>query len=154
MNLKKFRAKLGYTQDDIATIIGCSRQTYNDLEKGKKDISDNYLNKLRKLYRCTTAELYGMDIFKHKLESKEEIEYMIRILQTELIGENDKLFADNLKYYRELKGLSIEELSELSGVTSVNIRLLENYRTDNARADTIMKLANALEITYEELVGV
>ena len=35
MNLKKLRAELNYKQEDVANIIGCSRQTYVALEKGR-----------------------------------------------------------------------------------------------------------------------
>ena len=69
MNLKKLRAELNYKQEDVANIIGCSRQTYVALEKGRTGLSDRFIVILRKLFRCTPAELYGMDIFKHKPES-------------------------------------------------------------------------------------
>ena len=154
MNLKKLRGQLGYKQEEVADIIGCSRQTYVALEKGYQDISDRFRTKLKKLFRCSTAELYGMDIFKHPLESKEEIEYVIKMLQEELLEKEEDNFSINVKKYREAKGLSIDELAELSGITSVAIRIIEKGKTNDIRPLTIIKLANALDVTYEDLVGV
>lgn len=154
MNLKKLRGQLGYKQEEVADIIGCSRQTYVYLEKGYQDISDRFRTKLKKLFRCSTAELYGMDIFKHPLESKEEIEYVIKMLQEELLEKEEDNFSINVKKYREAKGLSIDELAELSDVTSAAIRIIEKGKTNDLRPLTIMKLANALDVAYEDLVGV
>ena len=59
-----------------------------------------------------------------------------------------------MKKYREAKGLSIDELAELSGITSAAIRIIEKGKTNDIRPLTIIKLANALDVTYEDLVGV
>ena len=37
INMKRFRMERMLTQDDIAKIIGCSRQTYSNVERGYTD---------------------------------------------------------------------------------------------------------------------
>ena len=155
MNLKKLRGQLGYKQEEVADILGCSRQTYVYLEKGYQDISDRFRTKLKKLFRCSTAELYGMDIFKHKPESKEEIEYIIKMLQDQLNPDNGETeYGLNLRKYRKERNLTVDELADLSGVTGAQIRNIESFRCTTPNAVTLFRLSNALNITYEELVGV
>ena len=155
MNLKKLRAELNYKQEDVANIIGCSRQTYVALEKGRTGLSDRFIVILRKLFRCTTAELYGMDIFIHKPESKEEIEYIIKMLQDQLNPDNGETeYGLNLRKYRKERNLTVDELADLSGVTGAQIRNIESFRCTTPNAVTLFRLSNALNITYEELVGV
>ena len=54
-----------------------------------------------------------------------------------------------LKQIRNAKGLSLRALSELSGVPQRTIEDLE--RRDDGRASTLIKLADALGVTLDEL---
>lgn len=54
-----------------------------------------------------------------------------------------------LKEIRKEKKLSIRELSELSGVPKRTIEDLE--RRDDGRVSTLILLADALEVTLDEL---
>ncbi|MBQ5566088.1 MAG: helix-turn-helix transcriptional regulator [Clostridia bacterium] len=55
----------------------------------------------------------------------------------------------NLKEIRISKGLSVPKLFELSGVPRRTIQEIE--KNDDCRVSTALKLANALEITLDEL---
>lgn len=55
----------------------------------------------------------------------------------------------NLKEIRISKGLSVPKLVELSGVPRRTIQEIE--KNDDCRVSTALKLANALEITLDEL---
>lgn len=55
----------------------------------------------------------------------------------------------NLKKIRNEKKLSIRALSELSGVPTRTIEDIERF--DRCKVDTAIKLADALEITLDEL---
>lgn len=55
----------------------------------------------------------------------------------------------NLKQIRNDKGLSLRALSELSGVPQRTIEDLE--RRNDGRASTLIKLADALGVTLDEL---
>lgn len=54
-----------------------------------------------------------------------------------------------LKQIRNSKGLSLRALSELSGVPQRTIEDLE--RRNDGRASTLIKLADALSVTLDEL---
>lgn len=61
-------------------------------------------------------------------------------------------FGENLKNLRKSKSLSIKQLADLSGLSPVQISTYEcNHHVPNAI--NINKLANALECTYEDLMG-
>lgn len=55
----------------------------------------------------------------------------------------------NLKKIRNEKKLSIRTLSELSGVPTRTIEDIERF--DRCKVDTAIKLADALEVTLDEL---
>ena len=55
----------------------------------------------------------------------------------------------NLKEIRISKGLSVPKLVELSGIPRRTIQEIE--KNDDCRVSTALKLANALEITLDEL---
>lgn len=62
---------------------------------------------------------------------------------------------NNLKYYRELAGLS---QSQLAALTGVSVRTLQDYEQnrkplEGARAVTVLRLASALECAVEDLIS-
>ena len=61
-------------------------------------------------------------------------------------------FNERLKKYREDKGLTQVQLSELTGITT---RQIQKYEGDKARPrlDAAEKIAKALNITTDELLG-
>ena len=61
-------------------------------------------------------------------------------------------FNERLKKYREEKGLTQAQLSELAGITT---RQIQNYKGGKARPrlDAAEKIAKALNITTDELLG-
>ena len=61
-------------------------------------------------------------------------------------------FNERLKKYREEKGLTQAQLSELAGITT---RQIQNYEGGKARPrlDAADKIAKALNITTDELLG-
>lgn len=58
----------------------------------------------------------------------------------------------NLKTARGRREMTSEQLAELAGVTAETIRLIENGQTENPQATTLVRLADALQITVHELV--
>ena len=54
-----------------------------------------------------------------------------------------------LKEIRNQKGLSVPQLVELSGVPRRTIQDIE--KNDNCKVNTAIKLADALEVTLDEL---
>lgn len=61
--------------------------------------------------------------------------------------------GNKVAYYRVERGLSLRELSSLSGVDSGTINRLENGRSQ-PRAKTVRALCNALNVPVSELFDV
>jgi transcriptional regulator with XRE-family HTH domain len=62
------------------------------------------------------------------------------------------MFGENIKKIRESKGLGINELSRLSGVNASYISAMERGEKENPTITTLKKLADALEVTVDELL--
>ncbi len=57
----------------------------------------------------------------------------------------------NLREIRENKGMTQNELAQKSGVGRITINRIENNRQLDIKTGTIVKLANALEVSINEL---
>lgn len=62
------------------------------------------------------------------------------------------MLSKNLKQYRELKGYSKMQLAKLSGTSRRTIMLIEEGRTLSPGYKTLVKLADVLGITVQDLV--
>ena len=58
---------------------------------------------------------------------------------------------NRLKDVREEKKISQEKLSELSGLSRQTIAKIEANPQANVKVDTIQKLADALEVKFEDI---
>lgn len=61
--------------------------------------------------------------------------------------------AANLKAMRELRGYSQRELGKLVGTSQPNIYKLEHGIQPDIRSSTLIRLADALNCTTDELLG-
>lgn len=61
--------------------------------------------------------------------------------------------SKNLKKLRESKGLSQEKLARLSDVANNTIVKIEAGKNQNPTLDTLKKIAKALTISIDELIG-
>lgn len=60
--LVEFRKKFGYSQEQLANLLGVSRQSISNWESGEVTPSIDYLKELSKLYKVTLDELVSTDI--------------------------------------------------------------------------------------------
>jgi DNA-binding XRE family transcriptional regulator len=60
LNLKEFRLKNGYSQSDIAEILGVTQPHYHKLEVGKSLANSNQILKLCDVFKCTPNDLFGI----------------------------------------------------------------------------------------------
>lgn len=60
--------------------------------------------------------------------------------------------GDNIKKLRLENKLTLAKLSELSGVGQSTINDIENGKAKNPKTDTLTKLANALDVSINELL--
>lgn len=65
--------------------------------------------------------------------------------------ENENL-GMQLRINRIRKGYTIKELSEKSGISSTTIAWVEVGRTSDMRLDSIIRLAEVLDVSLEELI--
>lgn len=63
-------------------------------------------------------------------------------------------FYDKLRDLRKLKGYTIRELSDRSGVSAAYISQLENGNRGIPSPEVLMKLSEGLNISYEELMEI
>lgn len=59
---------------------------------------------------------------------------------------------NKLKRYRKQKGISIKDLSDLSGISRQTIWLLESGKFRNPSIETLDKISRVLEVSRQELV--
>ena len=62
------------------------------------------------------------------------------------------IIAKNIKKYREKKGISQDKLSKLAGVTLHTITKIESGATPDPRIETVKKIADALEVSVDDLL--
>ena len=59
--IKELRARDGLTQQQLANIVGVSRETIVFLEKGKYNPSLNLAHSIAKEFKCTIEEVFIFD---------------------------------------------------------------------------------------------
>jgi len=60
-NIKTYRSKFGYTQEDISKKIGVSRQTINSIENNRFHPSIYLCLKLSKELKCKVDDLFSLE---------------------------------------------------------------------------------------------
>jgi transcriptional regulator with XRE-family HTH domain len=61
--------------------------------------------------------------------------------------------ANNIKRLREAKGLSQEKLARLADVANNTLIKMESGENKNPTLETLKKVAKALEISVDDLIG-
>jgi len=64
----------------------------------------------------------------------------------------ENVLAKNLRTLREQKGLSQDRLAKLANVANNTIIKIEQGENRNPTLETLKKIANALEVSIEELI--
>ena len=66
---------------------------------------------------------------------------------------NNQNLANNIKKLREAKGLSQEKLARLADVANNTLIKMESGENKNPTLDTLKKVAKALGINVDDLIG-
>ena len=61
--------------------------------------------------------------------------------------------ANNIKKLRETKGLSQEKLARLADVANNTLIKMESGENKNPTLDTLKKVAKALDVSVDDLIG-
>ncbi len=96
--LKKLRQDNNMTQDELAKKIDTSRSNIANYENGKNMPSVDILEKIAKLFDCTTDFLLG----KSDIRNPEEFKYAYHRPE-EAEGLSDEEVNDALRFYKEMK---------------------------------------------------
>jgi len=62
------------------------------------------------------------------------------------------MLSENIKKYRQKKGLSQDKLAKLADVTHTTLVKLESGANDNPTVKTLKKIADALEVSVDDLI--
>ena len=63
------------------------------------------------------------------------------------------MLSNKIEQLRKEKGYTFAKLSELSGISTGRLSDLASGKRNNATMDTLIKMADALDVTLDELVG-
>ena len=63
------------------------------------------------------------------------------------------MIAENVKRYRKALGLSQEKLAQESGVTYSTLTKIESGVNQNPKVKTLLRLADTLGVTVNDLLG-
>lgn len=54
---------------------------------------------------------------------------------------------------RKIHNLTLQDISTMTGIGTGRLSEIETGKTPNPRVDTLIKIADALDVTLDELVG-
>ena len=60
--VKEFRVRRGYTQEDLADAVGVSRQSINSIERGRYTPSLPLALKFARAFNCSIEDLFQLDL--------------------------------------------------------------------------------------------
>lgn len=59
-HLKDLREKLGFTQEDFASFIGCKRQTYSNIENGNRQGTIPFFKKVQEKVGLNDSDVWKL----------------------------------------------------------------------------------------------
>ena len=99
-NLKKIRQDNNLTQEELAKKINTSRSNIANYENDKNMPSIDVLEKLSKVFNCSTDYLLGKSHIRNYDKDEQEFRFAYH---KEMEGLTDEEIADALRFYKEMK---------------------------------------------------
>jgi transcriptional regulator with XRE-family HTH domain len=99
-NLKAQRNKLGFSQERLAEISGLSVQTINDIEGGRRWVSDKSITKLSTALNVECFQLLVPDYFSQNRKEASPTQNLMKLKEKMQKGVDmliDSQFADFIK---------------------------------------------------------
>jgi len=99
-NLKEQRKKLGYSQERFAEVTGLSIQTINDIEGGRKWVSDKTITKLAKALHVECYQLLIPELVIQNKKNAAPTKHLLGLmknLKKSVDSQIDEQFTDFLK---------------------------------------------------------
>lgn len=127
LNLKKLRQSLGLSQTQLSSEIGLAQGYISELEKGKKQISEEFISKLR--------NHYGVEIVDQWIEDSPIVQQTIEGDGTGFTGTGNVTIQGEDKIPMEAFNKMLDEIAEQRKVVSKSqeqidklLKLLESNR--------------------------
>ena len=131
--IKKLRQRDNFTLDEIADKLGTSRQTIFKYENDiVTNIPSDKIEQLALIFNVTPAYIMGW-------ENREKAN-----------GDSQSRIWKNVKYFRESKNISVEELAECSGLSVDLINSIES-NTKIPSYEVLVKLSKILNCEVSHL---
>jgi transcriptional regulator with XRE-family HTH domain len=99
-NVKEQRKRLGFTLEKLAELTGLAVQTINDIEGGRRWVSDNTITKLSKALRIESYQLLIADFFSQSRKKDTPTQHFINLKEKILKNVDSQIetqFNDFLK---------------------------------------------------------
>jgi transcriptional regulator with XRE-family HTH domain len=99
-NVKEQRKKLGLTLEKLAELTGLAVQTINDIEGGRRWVSDSTITKLSKALRIESYQLLIADFFSQTRKKDNPTQHLIGLKEKILKNVDSQIetqFNDFLK---------------------------------------------------------
>lgn len=101
INIKKYRAISGFTQEELAQQIGCSRTNIVYMESDEcTSITKENEEKLCQLFNINLIQLYGNDNFKHFPYTDDEKIDLIMLLFKQIDNNSKNKVIDIIRGYK------------------------------------------------------
>ena len=123
-NLRQLRRACGFSQEDVANVLGVDRSAYSYYESGKTEPSITNLVKIARMYRVSTDTLVDNEGFAATLcvdnEQVPETNMPVVILRTLKQCSNDERTLIALFRTMENKELALETLEKICRESEAN----------------------------------
>lgn len=142
LNIRARRKRSGWTQEQLADLLGTSKSHVSEMESGKKNPSQPMLARLAQVFSVSLAEMLGGDIPPQGLDAD-----VVRPLPREReVATSDGSFRSAMIEAMQEQGLSVADLSRSSGVGYDLINKLKRGDNRSTSAEAAAKIAQALGI--------
>jgi transcriptional regulator with XRE-family HTH domain len=122
-NVKEQRKKLGLTLEKLAELTGLAVQTINDIEGGRRWVSDNTITKLSKALHIESYQLLIADFFSQNRKKNTPTQNLINLKDKILKNVDAQIetqFNDFLKSGLVQSNAGYEKTSEKEPLTPKN----------------------------------
>jgi len=94
VNIKHYRAKMGFTQEKLAETVGLSDQTINDIEGCRTWVSDKTIVKIARAFNIEVYQLFFPQIETEKLFPAKVPADILNDLRKSIMGDLDRRFNE------------------------------------------------------------
>ena len=169
-DLKHLRTSLGYTQQEMADAINCSKNYYGKMERGVKPVADKYLDLLYALRSqldndkklMTTGVVLNTDTYQQAyVDFKNELLTWLGINNTQMekrerlltdeINANNELIMDSVYSQLQLRTEAAKKINEMFG-TNISVSFL-NFKLQEEEEKKQEKQVENENVSRETMEG-